>query len=621
MECRKSQRVRKLKRAFSPDLQTDKKQPENKSQTQKTGGARELNTTAGDKLPNGDLFSCEICRSNRIYDPRVKKCSQRQTLGKSGKYHHLPRHVRNKDTGKIMIVCHACGLSRNQQLQKKRNVSKVSYSKEQINRAKESYLRESKLFAENLYHQTGNVDCRQLYCPHMITVNGCSCLQNYINIGNPAERNLRVHNLLTLVRRARDLRDIKNTVGKPTNQRGLGSGRKKTDEYANFVVTNRRIIRDGLDICEKACQRILLYSNNFLHKKLVTEQSSSRLEKIHGTEQQGQKLISLDEIPKQRCCGGNCTRMAITHVELLKEWRERAQRNQHDARVVLAEMLTPAAGCQFNCYEFIRMVTGCSSSTISRVNSRMLETGGRRQSEEHGLKKYWRHQKLMKQTEQQRETESEAAVYSQNEGSPVAATSHNHQMKQQADQAPLVLTLPQDSSAKSYFVLHQPGQPPSLIAVPNNILSSNSCITVDASRSEDVSVSTSLPSVSLPTVQSVFHKSSSAFSEQNLIKTPITNQAATRTIRSASLPSNLTLDRPRQLQKSSGNMDSECQSRRPIEQVDLTAKNSTIVQPEFNSGQFQTTLNLGVCHQGNNEHRTSDQMNEVLLPQNVATIT
>ena len=65
----------------------------------------------------------------------------------------------------------------------------------------------------------------------------------------------------------------------------------------------------------------------------------------------------------------------MTHANLLKQWRDRAISGQTEARRVLAEMLTPSGGARSNCYKFISWVTGCSHSTIGRVNEQMKETG------------------------------------------------------------------------------------------------------------------------------------------------------------------------------------------------------------------------------------------------------
>lgn len=67
--------------------------------------------------------------------------------------------------------------------------------------------------------------------------------------------------------------------------------------------------------------------------------------------------------------------MALTHGRLLDVWRERAVSGQVEARRVLAEMLTPSGGNRANCYKFISWVTGCSNTTIGKVNEQMKNTG------------------------------------------------------------------------------------------------------------------------------------------------------------------------------------------------------------------------------------------------------
>lgn len=52
---------------------------------------------------------------------------------------------------------------------------------------------------------------------------------------------------------------------------GLGNGHKKSKRYEEFVIQERRWLRDDAGLCERATQRVLIYSNNFLHKKLKTE--------------------------------------------------------------------------------------------------------------------------------------------------------------------------------------------------------------------------------------------------------------------------------------------------------------------------------------------------------------
>lgn len=53
---------------------------------------------------------------------------------------------------------------------------------------------------------------------------------------------------------------------------GLGNGHKKSEKFAMFVLGKREYLKKQLKLCERAVQKILFYSNNFLHKRLVTEE-------------------------------------------------------------------------------------------------------------------------------------------------------------------------------------------------------------------------------------------------------------------------------------------------------------------------------------------------------------
>ena len=53
---------------------------------------------------------------------------------------------------------------------------------------------------------------------------------------------------------------------------GLGNGKKKSELYFSYVTEKRQHLRDDLHLCEKACQKLLGYSNNLLYRRLKTEQ-------------------------------------------------------------------------------------------------------------------------------------------------------------------------------------------------------------------------------------------------------------------------------------------------------------------------------------------------------------
>ena len=52
---------------------------------------------------------------------------------------------------------------------------------------------------------------------------------------------------------------------------GLGNGKKRSRKYEDFVLTKRQTLKQEMGLCEHVTQKILGYSNNFLHKRLLTE--------------------------------------------------------------------------------------------------------------------------------------------------------------------------------------------------------------------------------------------------------------------------------------------------------------------------------------------------------------
>ncbi|XP_072344853.1 uncharacterized protein [Scyliorhinus torazame] len=245
----------------------------------------------------------------------------------------------------------------------------------------------------------GDQDAEKLCCP-LFVKKPCQCLQNYLKrTGDElSECRRRAANLLQLLKEARRLSllkcyDASHVQQLETPRRrgiGLGNGQRKSKAFEEFVLKNRMVLKTELRLCERATQRILGYSNNFLHKKLKTDpEKGERVKRTKGKGALG-LLKPIAELVKERCCADNCVWMAHTHGRLLHLWRERALKGQADARRALAEMLTPSGGSHSNCYRFISWVTGCSHSTISQVSGQMRRTGGDREPPPHGLKKWWK---------------------------------------------------------------------------------------------------------------------------------------------------------------------------------------------------------------------------------------
>jgi hypothetical protein len=274
------------------------------------------------------------------------------------------------------------------------NKSTEKTNKVSFNDQKEKYLSNCHSFALSLVQLLDDRSASRLYCPNFkYSGNACACLQKYV-IGidnNLDDKHNRAKHLFNILKKAKQLSRQKSysTInGKGIERIGLGNGQKKSKEFEKFVNIHRNYLRKELNFCEKAAQKVLFYSNNFLHKSLKTEPNNRRVERQKGKAATG-KLIDIKLLINENCCKDQCVKMAETHFYLLDNWRQRAAISQSEARRVLSEMLTPTQGIRTNCYKFISLVTGTSLRTITSVNQHMRNSGGMREPLEHGLKKYW----------------------------------------------------------------------------------------------------------------------------------------------------------------------------------------------------------------------------------------
>ncbi|XP_067868287.1 uncharacterized protein [Heterodontus francisci] len=375
---RTSGRIRR-KRSFSPEVETVVKRKTRrkivplKSKSEKRAGVQ---------------FCCDICKSPYITNPNRRGCRLKQ----SG-YNPSPRWKNDPKTGQVLILCNACGLAFDRSRCPRSSCAVIDTDE------RRKHQDALQAFAVSMTELLGDRDAEKLCCP-LFVKKPCQCLQNYIKrTGDElSECRQRAVNLLQLLKEARRLSSLKcydeNQVQQLEKHRkrgiGLGNGQRKSKAYEEFVLKNRIVLKNELKLCERAAQRILGYSNNFLHKKLKTDpEKGERVKRTKGKGALG-LLKPIAELVKERCCVDNCVSMAHTHGHLLHRWRERASKGQADARRALAEMLTPSGGSHSNCYKFISWVTGCSHTTISRVNKQMRRTGGEREPPPHGLKKWWK---------------------------------------------------------------------------------------------------------------------------------------------------------------------------------------------------------------------------------------
>ncbi|XP_041048881.1 uncharacterized protein LOC121280770 isoform X2 [Carcharodon carcharias] len=367
------------KRSFSPEVET----------VFRTKAKRKINppkSKSGKRA--GVEFCCDICKSASITNPHRRG----NRLKESG-YNPSPRWKNDPKTGQVLTLCNACGLA----FGRPRLPHSPCTGVDADERRKHQDALQA--FASFLTELLGDQDAEKLCCP-LFVKKPCQCLQNYIKrTGDElSECRHRAVKLLQLLKEARRLSLLKcydeNQVQQLDKSRkggiGLGNGQRKSKAFEEFVLKNRTTLKNELKLCERATQRILGYSNNFLHKKLKTDpEKGERVKRTKGKGALG-LLKPITELLKERCCVDNCVSMAHTHGRLLHLWRECASKGQAEARRALAEMLTPSGGSHSNCYRFISWVTGCSHSTISRVSEQMRRTGGDREPPPHGLKKWWK---------------------------------------------------------------------------------------------------------------------------------------------------------------------------------------------------------------------------------------
>ncbi|XP_013419750.1 uncharacterized protein LOC106180336 isoform X2 [Lingula anatina] len=404
---RKSERSRRQKRSYSPAPGGSNSKGTGKRK-KKSGGRKQdtprkvIQVRAYDKAPDGKPFSCDICKSPYVCNPMNSK----NRGGLPSKHQPMPRHKIDPATGNTLTLCNACGLAFERPRRPRPSKEKLQVPQE----TKEKYLDEAKTFALSLVEGLNDPDAEKLFCPSFKN-KPCGCMQRYImgTGDNMEESRKRASILLQVLKDAKRLSQEKcydpveitmTSTGKlkRSSKVGLGNGHKRSKNFEEFVLSNRRFLKEELKFCERATQRVLIYSNNFLHKRLKTDETGNRLEKNNLKTNTQLPLINISDLPKERCCMFSCVSIALTHPKLLEQWRERAQSGQMEARRVIAEMLTPSGGYRTNCYKFIQLVTGCSNGTMNKVNEQMKQTGGDRDPPEHGLKKYWKnHPKKKKQ--------------------------------------------------------------------------------------------------------------------------------------------------------------------------------------------------------------------------------
>ncbi|XP_058861563.1 uncharacterized protein LOC131702920 [Acipenser ruthenus] len=274
-------------------------------------------------------FSCDLCKS-----PFVTHPARRGSRPKTSTSSPSPRYRADPGMGLTSTLCNACGLSFEKPKRAPASVTPIDPAE------RSRHEQELQAFSQSMVQLLGDQDARRLCCP-VFAKKPCLCLQSYIKRAaeplsntpvtvpsasdNMLEYRSRAQRVLSLLKEAKELGSQKcyDPSAEPQDgkskkrQIGLGNGQRKSQEFADFVLTNRKVLREELKLCERATQRILGYSNNFLHKRLKTDpQGRERVQRTKGKSALGLLKPILD-LSKDRCCMDNCVVMAHSYGRLL----------------------------------------------------------------------------------------------------------------------------------------------------------------------------------------------------------------------------------------------------------------------------------------------------------------
>ena len=139
----------------------------------------------------------------------------------------------------------------------------------------------------------------------------------------------------------------------------------RSNEYDNFVLTNRDYLKNQLSLCEMAVQKILKYSNNYLYK--VTASGDGKRVCLQPTQGKQKSEVSIEDIAAihVKDCQINKCIEAVKKLEneSIRNWRKLSQENQKSRKTVINELIETNNFCKY----FIQIVTGAGLSCIARA--------------------------------------------------------------------------------------------------------------------------------------------------------------------------------------------------------------------------------------------------------------
>ncbi|GFS21241.1 hypothetical protein ElyMa_001589900 [Elysia marginata] len=366
---RKSSRSRKRSKKVLDGADTDL--PELAASPVKKKAKKKIPTKKNRKdfLDNGRPFVCSLCNSKCINPSRVKN--------KDGP-------VYKERDGQMLQLCIDCGIA----------VSHTE-SKGPSQEQKHEFEEEGRQFAQHLAKYLGDNEAIRLYCS-FYAIYKCGCIQNFISgsgqtkrkkyscsdPGIPsllpgesfdppdekADKAQKARYLLQLLKESKKRKNLlRSKRSRTSSNQSVSSVRSldsqsggDTDTGSNsgaaagqageqdqravhqkglesFILVHRTKLKK-IGICERGCQRVLCYSNNFLHKKSVFGKEA-RLQRTKGKAALGQ-LDAVEDLPNFFCCDKACVKFAELKPGKVAYWRSQARQSQRESWKVISEILT-----------------------------------------------------------------------------------------------------------------------------------------------------------------------------------------------------------------------------------------------------------------------------------------
>ncbi|KII73895.1 hypothetical protein RF11_15597 [Thelohanellus kitauei] len=141
-----------------------------------------------------------------------------------------------------------------------------------------------------------------------------------------------------------------------------------SEQYVEFV----RHIREQLlhhGLCEAACKKILLYTDDIYNRILKNEgeNTNDANPAAKGKPRQKTILKTLDELKTVSCCQDNCTNKISQNQDYYQSLRDKARESRKMKRWAATALLNTPSRETANCEKFIMFVIGLCKATLKSV--------------------------------------------------------------------------------------------------------------------------------------------------------------------------------------------------------------------------------------------------------------